>query len=71
MISGTWKLSFVLRKTLVLTSPIHEFHVTSSPYQQRVGDKINLKTETSWESNYLPGTDRGTDNRAYPVTKFL
>ena len=36
---------------------IRECHVTSSPWQQDVGDKINSKTDHGWESNFLPGTE--------------
>ena len=38
-------------------SSIHEVHVTSGPRQQGVGNKISLKTNEGWESNFLPGTD--------------
>ena len=33
------------------------FHMTSSPYQHGVGNKIKLKTDDGWESDFLPGTD--------------
>ena len=36
---------------------IHEFHVTSSPQQQSVGNKISLKTDDGWESDLLPSKD--------------
>ena len=36
---------------------IHEFHITSSPYKQGVGNKISLKIGDGWEPNVLPRTD--------------
>ena len=36
---------------------VHDFYVTSSPYQQGVGNRINLKMDYGLESIFLLGTD--------------
>ena len=41
----------------IMLIAIHEFHVTSSPYQQGVDNKINSKIDDGMESNFLLGTD--------------
>ena len=38
----------------VIYTPIH---VTLSQQQQSVGNKIIFKSDDSWESSFLPGTD--------------
>ena len=50
-------------QTLFWEENIRKFHMTSSPCQQGVGNKINLKKVDGCESNLLPGTDNN------PVTK--
>ena len=50
-------LKFATFVVFILILDIHEFHMTSSTWLQGVGNKINLKTDGGWESNFLPGTD--------------
>ena len=42
MLKGLW---------LNTVTTMHEFHVTSSPWQEDVGSKINSKMEDGWEWN--------------------
>ena len=41
----------------VHSEDICEFHITLSTWKQGVGNRINLKTDANWKSNFVPGTD--------------
>ena len=45
------------QNTCVKKSTMHKFYVTSSSWQQGVGNKINLRMDDGWELNFVPGTD--------------
>ena len=47
----------VIAVNLLMNWATHEFRMTSSPQQQGVGDKIDLKTDDGQESIFSPGTD--------------
>ena len=50
---------------------LHEFHVTSSPYQQDVGNEINLKTDNGREPKFLPDTDNAVLLRVVCPKNFV